>query len=171
MRNLIFAPETINIAETTRMIEVAKHCTGFFNPIFFGYSDKFSYLIERVGFEFRKMEPWLTEEEIEHLWKVDRMEKWADPFSECHLAKRVENEIALFNEISPAAVVTGFTLSTTISTRAAKIPFVYIMPFSYTRPFFESKIAEIPEMAENLLKLVPNKWSKSVTIHSQCHFE
>ena len=82
MQTLVFAPETINIAETTRMIEIAKASRDKFHCVFFGYSDKYSNLIEQAGFEFRRMNPWLTEEKIEHLWKVDRMESFADPFTE-----------------------------------------------------------------------------------------
>ena len=98
MKTLIFAPETLNIAETTRMLEIAKETRGEFHCIFFGYSDVFSHLIEEAGFEFRRMSPWLTKEKIEHIWKVDRMESFADPFTESELRERVANEIALFEE-------------------------------------------------------------------------
>ena len=60
MKTLVFAPETINIAETTRMVEIAKAVREHFHCIFFGYSDKFSHLITEAGFEFKRMEPWLT---------------------------------------------------------------------------------------------------------------
>ena len=83
--------------------------------MFFGYSDIHSALIEQAGFEFRRMAPWLTKEKIEHLWKVDRMESFADPFSEAELRAHVESEVALLQELKPAAVVIGFTLSVTIS--------------------------------------------------------
>jgi hypothetical protein len=39
MKTLVFAPETINIAETTRMIEIAKASSAAFRCVFFGYSD------------------------------------------------------------------------------------------------------------------------------------
>jgi UDP:flavonoid glycosyltransferase YjiC (YdhE family) len=143
------------------MIEVAKYCKAHFNIYFFGYSDKFSYLIEEAGFEFKRMDPWLTEEQIEYLWKIDRMEVSGNPFTESELSIRVKSETKLFDELKPAAVVTGFTLSTPISTRVSRIPFVYIMPFSYTRPFFESGVAEIPEMFDfRLSRVIPVKWRR-----------
>gem|GEM_PF-4738123 len=37
MKTIIFAPETINIAETTRMIEIAKQVRDEFRCVFFGY--------------------------------------------------------------------------------------------------------------------------------------
>jgi len=79
MKTILFAPETFNIAETTRMIEIAKAARENFNCEFFGYSDIYSKLIEQAGFKFHRMEPWLTPQKIEHLWKVDRMESLADP--------------------------------------------------------------------------------------------
>lgn len=38
MKTLLFAPETFNLAETTRMIEVAKACQSQATCIFMGYS-------------------------------------------------------------------------------------------------------------------------------------
>jgi UDP:flavonoid glycosyltransferase YjiC (YdhE family) len=122
MKTLVFAPETINIAETTRMIEIAKAVREKFHCAFFGYSDKFSNLITEAGFEFRRMEPWLTDEKIEHLWKVDRGESFADPFTGPELKRRVDGETRLLLDLKPAAVIMGFTLSVTLSARIAKVP-------------------------------------------------
>jgi hypothetical protein len=119
LNTLVFAPETLNLAETTRMVEIAKASRDAFHCVFFGYSDLYSNLIEEAGFEFRRMTPWLTQEKVEHLAKVDRMESFADPFTEAELRERVESEIALYG-VRPAAVVIGFTLSVTVSARAAR---------------------------------------------------
>lgn len=173
MKALVFAPETINIAETTRMIEIAKAVREKFHCVFFGYSDKFSSLITEAGFEFRRMEPWLTEEKIEHLWRVDRGESFADPFTGQELKRRVEGEIRLFTDLKPAAVVIGFTLSVTLSARIAKIPLVYVMPFPLTRPFLDAGLAEWPNMFDYpLLRIIPkptrdrwiNDWFKSTKL-------
>jgi UDP:flavonoid glycosyltransferase YjiC (YdhE family) len=169
-KSLVFAPETINIAETTRMIEIAKRCRHKFRCIFFGYADTFAYLIEQEGFEFRRMEPWLSEADIEHLWQVDRMEKWGDPFSSEQLATRVQGEVQLFNEWKPAAVVIGFTLSVTISARVAGIPLIYVMPFSYTEPFFAAKLADVPELFDvPLTRLFPEKMRKNIVSYWGLH--
>jgi len=158
MKTIIFAPETINIAETTRMIEIAKQVRDEFRCVFFGYSDVFSHLIEEAGFEFRRMTPWLTQEKIEHLWKVDRMESFDDPFTEAELRERVESEIALYQELNPVAIVIGFTLSVTISARAAKVPLVYVMPFTLTRPFLEAGLATFPDAFDYpFLRIIPRK--------------
>jgi len=173
MQTLIFAPETINIAETTRMIEIAKAVRKTFRCIFCGYSSIYSHLIEQAGFEFRRLQPWLTAEKVEHLWRVDRMESFADPFTEAELRQRVANEIALFSELRPAAVVIGFTLSAVVSTRAAKVPLVYVMPFPLTRPFLDAGLATWPDaldfaplriIPQRLLNWATNQWLKRSTL-------
>jgi len=173
MNTLVFAPETLNIAETTRMIEIAKEVKDEFRCVFFGYSDVYSHLIVQAGFEFRSMSPWLTKEKIEHLWKVDRMESFEDPFTESELKERVQSEIALFEELDPVAVVIGFTLSVTISARAAKVPLVYVLPFPLTRPFLEAGLSTFPdEFDYSFLRLFParflnyltNQWLKTTKL-------
>ncbi len=158
MKTILFAPETFNIAETTRMIEIARSARDYFNCEFFGYSDQYSLLIEQAGFKFHRMEPWLTPQKIEHLWKVDRMESFADPFTESELHQRVEGELALYRDLKPAAVVIGFTLSTVISARAARIPLVYVIPFPLTRPYLDANLAAWPDEYDYpLLRLIPRK--------------
>ena len=173
MNTLLFAPETFNIAETTRMIEIAKAARGHFNSEFFGYSDEYSALIKQAGFKFHRMSPWLTKEKIEHLWKVDRMESLADPFTEAELRQRVDGELALYRALNPAAVIIGFTLSTVISARAAKIPLVYVMPFALTRPFLDVGLATFPDEYDfPLLRLLPratldrltNQWLRNTKV-------
>ncbi len=159
MKTLLFAPETINLAETTRMIEIAQACRNKFHCIFFGYSDKFSGLIEQAGFEFRRMQPWLTDAKIEHLWKVDRMESFADPFTQAELQERVRSELALYTELNPAALVMGFTLSAVISARAARLPLVYVIPFPLSRPYLEANLAAWPDAFDLPgVRWLPQKW-------------
>jgi len=164
LKTLIFAPETLNIAETTRMIEIAKESQNEFRCVFFGYSDVFSHLIEQAGFQFRRMTPWLTKEKIEHLWKVDRMESFDDPFTEAELRERVESEVTLYRELNPVAVVMGFTLSVTISARVSQIPLVYVLPFPLTRPFLDAGLATFPdEFDYPLLRILPGRLLDRIT--------
>jgi UDP:flavonoid glycosyltransferase YjiC (YdhE family) len=159
MKTLLFAPETINIAETTRMIEIARACRPHFRCVFFGYSDRFSGLIEQAGFEFRRMQPWLTDAKIEHLWKVDRLESFDDPFTEAELRARVKSELALYNELNPSALVIGFTLSTVLSARVAGLPLVYVIPFPLSRPFLEANQGTWPDAFDSpLLGWLPKRW-------------
>ncbi len=116
------------------------------------------------------MTPWLTQEKIEHLWKVDRMESFDDPFTEAELRERVESEIALYQELNPVAIVIGFTLSVTISARAAKIPLVYVMPFALTRPFLEAGLATFPDAFDYpFLRIIPRKILDRLTNYLLLH--
>ncbi len=166
MKTLVFAPETINIAETSRMVEIAKAVRERFHCIFFGYTDKFSHLITEAGFEFRRMEPWLTEAKIEHLWRADRGETFSNPFSVDYLRQRVESEIRLFRDLEPVAVVMGFTLSVALSARVAGVPLVYVMPFPLTRPFLDAGMTEWPDMFDYpILRIIPQIWRKRWITH------
>ncbi|MGF2716751.1 glycosyltransferase, partial [Bacillus cereus] len=143
-KNIIFAPETFNLAETTRSIEVAKKCSEYFHCIFIGYSRKYAYLIEKANFEFIHLEPVLSEDDITQLMKVDQMKGIKHPFTYEHLKKRIENEKTIINTYCPAVVVIGTTLSMFISARACQTPLVYIKPLAYTRTFLLKGHLELP---------------------------
>lgn len=149
-KNIIFAPETFNLAETTRSIEVAKKCSEYFHCIFIGYSRKYAYLIEKANFEFIHLEPALSEDDINQLMKVDQMKGIKHPFTYEHLKKRIENEKRIINTYCPAVVVIGTTLSMFISARACQIPLVYIKPLAYTRTFLLKGHLELPSIINKL---------------------
>ena len=91
------------------------------------------------------------------------MESFDDPFTESELKERVESEIALYQELNPVAVVIGFTLSVTISARAAKVPLVYVLPFPLTRPFLEVGLSTFPdEFDYPFLRIFPSKFFTQV---------
>jgi UDP:flavonoid glycosyltransferase YjiC (YdhE family) len=166
LKTLVFAPETLNLAETTRMIEIARASSDGFHCVFIGYSDLYSPLIEQAGFEFRRMTPWLTPEQVERLWKVDRMESFEDPFTEAELKQRVEGEIAVYQELGPFAFVMGFTLSVIISARAARVPLVCVLPFPLTRPFLDANLAVFPdEFDYPFLRIIPKRFLDRLTNH------
>jgi UDP:flavonoid glycosyltransferase YjiC (YdhE family) len=168
MPTLLFAPETINIAETTRMIEIARACGDAFRCEFFGYGGEYEHLIAAAGFTCHTLEPRLTPQRAEELWKADRMERGGKFFTTEELAMRVQNELALYERVRPAAVVIGFTMSAFISPRAAGIPLVSVNPFALTRPFFAARPTIWGEMLrgtllgwlpEGLLNRAINGWA------------
>jgi hypothetical protein len=80
---LLFAPCAFNLAETSRMVEIAKAIERHpktreaFAVHFISDGGEFEDLIERRGFTLTRMEPRLTKARIEHIAKVDRGEKFA----------------------------------------------------------------------------------------------
>jgi len=147
MKTLIFAVAGYNLAETGRHIEIAKACREQFNTTFMSYGGKFEPLIEEEGFELKKMEPRLTREKLDRLRLVLSGEtlNTLGYFSAKELAPRVENEIKFFNEVKPAAVLTGWCLSTTISTRAAKVPFVNVLHSTSITEYYEAGLQSWPD--------------------------
>ena len=64
-------------------------------------------MIEKHGFALTRMEPRLTPEKIEHIAKVDRGEKFAQPLPTREMIARVVNELACLKTLNPVAAVTG----------------------------------------------------------------
>ncbi len=150
MKTLIFAVAGYNLAETSRHIEIARACSKQFNITFMSYGGKFESLIEEEGFELKKMEPRLTREKLDRLRLVLSGEtlNTVGYLSRKELEPRVENEIKLFNEIQPAAVLTGWCLSVTISTRAAKVPFVNVLHSTSITEYYEAGLQSWPDRSD-----------------------
>jgi hypothetical protein len=97
---MLFAPCAFNLAETSRMLEIAKgivrepQARKVFGIHFISDGGDFESLIEKHGFALTRMEPRLTPEKIEHIGKVDRGEKFTPAFTDAEMIQRVENEIA-----------------------------------------------------------------------------
>ncbi len=129
MRTLIFAVAGYNLAETGRMLEIAKACKGKFEIIFASYGGQYESLIEEQGFLLRKMEPRLTKQQLDHVRLALSGEtlNTVGYFTAREMEPRVENEIRFFKEVEPACVLTGWCQSVLISTRAAQVPFVNVL--------------------------------------------
>ena len=106
---LVFAVAGYNLAETGRMIEIARAAREHFDVRFISYGGQFEQLIENENFTLTKMEPRLTPSKLARLRVVLSGESLntLGYFSAKELTARVENEIALFQKIRPVAVLTG----------------------------------------------------------------
>jgi UDP:flavonoid glycosyltransferase YjiC (YdhE family) len=133
MNTLLFAPAAYDLAETTRTLEIAKACREKFNCTFLSYGGQFEQLIEKAGFPIHRLEPRLTPEKIEHIFKVDKGEKLGVALTEAEVAARVKSELALYEQLHPAAVITGFSLVVPLSTRISHTPLVWIIQSTWLR--------------------------------------
>ncbi|MGB2625519.1 MAG: nucleotide disphospho-sugar-binding domain-containing protein [Candidatus Acidiferrum sp.] len=142
-RRLLFAPCGFNLAETSRMLEIAKGVAGspiaseLFEIHFISDGGDFESLIEKHGFALTRMEPRLTAEKIEHIAKVDRGEKFSSAFTNAEMIRRVENEISVLKRLTPVAVVTGSYPSIPVTCRVLKIPLVWVVQSTWLPAFFE----------------------------------
>ncbi|MFC1576951.1 nucleotide disphospho-sugar-binding domain-containing protein [Candidatus Omnitrophota bacterium] len=126
MNTIAFFPATWNLAETTRTIDVAKVCRQEFNIFFASYGGQFEKLIEDEGFTLTKLEPRLTQKKIDYLYKVDQGDVLGSFFSLQETRERVRNEVAFLTGLRPVAAVTGFNTTLPVSSRASKIPLVWL---------------------------------------------
>ena len=126
MKTIIFSPAAYNLAETTRALEIAKACRNLFDILFVSYGGRFENLIEKEGFRIINLEPKLTPKNIRHIYGVDQGYEFGYYFSIKDVKEQVKNEISLFKKIKPAAVVTGFNFSNSISCRVEKVPLIWL---------------------------------------------
>lgn len=126
MKTLIFSPAVYNLAETTRCIEIAKACRKEFDILFISYGGEFENLIEQERFNIQRLEPQITPEKAEHIYQVDQGTKLGYFFSVQEVEQQVCNEITLFEDIKPSAVVTGFNMSNNISCRVSGVPLIWL---------------------------------------------
>ncbi len=150
MNTLVIAVAGYNLAETGRMIEIARAARKYFNVIFASYGGQFEPMIEAEGFRLEKMEPRLTREKLARLRVVLSGEtlNTVGYLSAKELVPRVENEIQFFKDVDPAAVLTGWCLSVTISTRAAGVPFVNVLHSTSVREYYEAGLQSWPDRSD-----------------------
>jgi len=141
-RPLLFAPCAFNLAETSRMVEIAKAVDrhpaagSVFDIQFISDGGDFEGLVEKHGFPLTRMEPRLTKEKLEHIAKVDRGEKFAPAFTSLEMIQRIDSEVALLSKAMPAAVVTGSYLTIPISCRVVQTPLVWVIQSTWLPEFF-----------------------------------
>lgn len=126
MKTLLFSPAAYNLAEVTRCIEIAKVCRQNYKILFISYGGEFEKEIIKEDFEIVKTEPQLTPKKIQHLYDVSQGKTFGYLFSAKDVREQLKNEIELFRKIKPAAVITGFNFSNSISCRVVKVPIVWL---------------------------------------------
>ncbi|MHA7274427.1 glycosyltransferase [Arthrobacter sp. TMT4-20] len=137
MSVLLFAPVTFNLAETTRMIEVAKALRDRHECVFLGYEPDFSLFIIDAGFTFHQLQPVWNELEKARALALDQGRGVRNPFTVDLVRRRVAAERRLIRETAAVAVVHGTNVTSLISARAEGIPLFYPVPFALTRPHVE----------------------------------
>lgn len=141
-KTLIFAPCAFNLAETTRMIEIAKGITRHeaasqvFDIQFISDGGNLEYLIEDMGFPLKRMEPRLTDAQIEHIYKVDTGESFSPALSQQEVIAKIDSEIQYLKALKPAAVITGSYMTIPVTCRILNIPLVWVVQSTWLEDFF-----------------------------------
>lgn len=131
---MLFAPETFNLGETSRGIEVAREVRALGHEVrFMGYSRRFATDVREAGFALELLHPELSDDEADRLIAADQGRILRHPFTTDMVRRRVTSELALFDRWRPDCVVIGTTLTVFISARTAAIPLVYVRPYAMSR--------------------------------------
>lgn len=127
MKTILFSPITFNLATTGRTIAIAKALANDFHCHFSSYGGAFEGLIEEAGFPLTRLEPRFTPQKIKRMYAIDQA-RWVGPSHSAEFVRQmVRSELALYEALQPAAVVTGMNPSTCISCPAAGIPLVWVI--------------------------------------------
>ena len=137
MATVLFGAVMFNLAEVTRMIEIAKALDTHHTPVFFGYEDDYVHLITDAGFEYRALTPAWTPAQRRQALRFDQAKSLRHPFTMELVAARVSAERALIRETGAEAVVIGTNVTSMISARAEGTTLWYAVPFALTRPHVE----------------------------------
>lgn len=131
---VLFAPETFNLGETSRAVEIARQFQRLGHTVrFMGYSHRFADYVREEGFTIELLDPELGEDEANQLIAADQGRSLRHPFTTDMVRRRVTSELALFERWRPDCVIIGTTLSMFISARAASIPLIYVRPYAMSR--------------------------------------
>ncbi len=139
---LLFAPVTFDLAETTRMIEIAKGiinhplASQVFDIQFISNGGDLEHLIEDESFPLKRLEPRYTPEMIELLGKVDKGEKFAPALSQKEMIAMIDNEVKYLKELKPTVVVTGSYMTIPVTCRILSIPLVWVVQSTWLEDFF-----------------------------------
>ena len=125
MANVLFCPVTFNLAETTRMIQVARALDPIHHPVFMGYEHDFVSLITDAGFEYRACTPSWSKAERDQAVAFDQGRGVRTPFTTELVAARVDVERRLIRELDAPVVVTGSNRPSYTSARAERAPPLY----------------------------------------------
>jgi UDP:flavonoid glycosyltransferase YjiC (YdhE family) len=132
--SVLFCPVTFNLAETTRMIEVARALDPAHRAVFMGYEDDFVHLISDAGFEYHPCSPSWSAQERQRAIDFDQGKAIRSPFTRELVATRVAVERRMIRQHRAAAVVIGSNVTSMISARAEGVPLYYPVPFALTGP-------------------------------------
>lgn len=132
---VLFTPLGFNLAEVTRMIEVARHLPTPVRAVFLTHEHEFRRHITDAGFDLLPGGTALTPREQAQVMAVDQERGIRLPFTVDLLDSRVRAERVAVHTSGAVAMVHGTNPTSVISARAEGIPLFYPVPFALSRPF------------------------------------
>ena len=140
MSRILFSPESFNMGETTRCIEIARAARERDHTVLFHvYSPKYIGLLESAGLPVHPREPIMSDAEAEQIMALDQGRGVRHPFTTDMVRRRVTAELAAIRDFNADAVVIGSNLTMLLSARIAGVPIFYARPYAYSSTYFSKK--------------------------------
>lgn len=140
MSRILFSPESFNMGETTRCIEIARAARERGHTVLFHvYSPKYLGLLESAGLPVHLREPIMSDAEAEQIMALDQGRGVRHPFTTDMVRRRVAAELAAIRDFNADAVVIGSNLTMLLSARIAGVPIFYARPYAYSSTYFSKK--------------------------------
>ena len=160
MSRILFSPESFNMGETTRCIEIARVAQERGHTVLFHvYSPKYLGLLENAGLPVHLREPVMSDAEAEQIMALDQGRGVRHPFKTGMVRQRVAAELAAIRDFSADAVVIGSNLTMLLSARIAGVPIFYARPYAYSSTYFSKKPAAGELVAPGWLRAVARVFS------------
>jgi len=135
-----FLPAPGNLAETGRAVVIAKRLKELgCNILFFSHGGRYEFLIKDNDFRILRVKPCVTDEQMKEALDIFAMRTLRSKtlIKEDTILEFVEEEISAFKRTGIKLLVSTNCPSGAISTRAANIPYINIVP---SPGFFSIKI-------------------------------
>ena len=140
MSRILFSPESFNMGETTRCIEIARVARERGHTVLFHvYSPKYIGLLESAGLPVHLRKPIMSDAEAEQIMALDQGRGVRHPFTTDMVRRRVTAELAAIRDFNADAVVIGSNLTMLLSARIAGVPIFYARPYAYSSTYFSKK--------------------------------
>ena len=141
MSRILFSPESFNMGETTRCIEIARVARERGHTVLFHvYSPKYLGLLESAGLPVHLREPIMSDAEAEQIMALDQGRGVRHPFTTDMVRRRVAAELEAIRDFSADAVVIGSNLTMLLSTsKHTGVPIFYARPYAYSSTYFSKK--------------------------------
>lgn len=137
-RTVLLTPLGFNLAETTRMIEVARQLPPTLRAVFLAHDDRYLGLVREAGFLQVPGAPSFTRAQQDQAMAFDQGRTLRHPFSPEVLEQRIQTERAAIRDLAAVAVVHGTNPTSPISARAEGVPLFYPVPYVFSRPQLDS---------------------------------
>jgi UDP:flavonoid glycosyltransferase YjiC (YdhE family) len=160
-------PNCAYLSETSRMIAVYKRLLAKGEKVIMAtHGGSYDYVLKEEKIPVEHVPPVMSHERAQEFVAANRGEQGPLGFGFYtidELREHVKSEIEFFKTHNVSVVLSGFALSTAVSTRAVGIPLAVTHLGSWVPPIFERKmgVSGPPMMEKPLIRLLPEAWMNS----------